>query len=72
MPIQDFTMQDMQNARNNITLTPDKDVKFILFPNMNSIKIHEQNECTDGDIVNLASQFNALESVSSSPIYKGN
>ena len=67
LPIQNFTIEDMQKAKDSIVLNPEKNAKFILEENFDAINLHEKNSCTDGDIVNLASQFNALESVRNEP-----
>ena len=67
LPLPDFTIKDMQNVKNNVVSQNDENVKFVLCPSLDALKLHETDECQDGDIVNLASQFNALESVSNSP-----
>lgn len=67
LPIQNFTIRDMENAKNSMKTKSDKDVKFVIYPNFDAINLHYKDECEDGSIVNLASQFNALESPSNLP-----
>ena len=67
LPIQNFTMEDLQKAKDSLNLNPEKNAKFLIEENFDAIKLHEKENCSDGDIVNLASQFNALESVSNRP-----
>lgn len=67
LPIPDFTVEKMQKAKNNVVTESDKNVKFVSYSNLDALKLHEKEECQDGDIVNLASQFNALESVRNRP-----
>lgn len=67
LPLPNFSIEDMQNAKNNIVSKGKNKVQFVLCPNLDAMKLHETEECRDGDIVNLASQFNALESVSNEP-----
>ncbi len=67
LPIPDFTYADMKKAKDSVVSDGKRDVKFVLYPSLDAIKLHEADECRDGDIVNLASQFNALESVSNEP-----
>lgn len=67
LPLPNFSVEDMQNARNKVVLGHKNDVKFVLYPSFDAMKLHETKECRDGDIVNLASQFNALESMSNEP-----
>ena len=67
LPIQNFSVADVQNAKSKAKPTSDKDVKFFLYPNLDALKMHEEESVEDGSIVNLASQYNALESVSNKP-----
>lgn len=68
LPLPDFTLADMKKAKDNaVSKSNDKNVKFVLYPSLDAMLLHESEECRDGDIVNLASQFNALESVSNEP-----
>ncbi|MBR2735336.1 MAG: hypothetical protein IKE05_04000 [Clostridia bacterium] len=67
LPLPDFTIEDMKNAKNSTVAKGEKNVRFVLYPILDALKLHQAPECQDGDIVNLASQFNALESVSNTP-----
>lgn len=67
LPIPNFTVEDMQKAKNNAVSSSKNNVKFVLCQGVDALHLHELEECHDSDIVNLASQFNALESVSNEP-----
>lgn len=81
LPVPDFTIKDVQAAKNSAEskcIGKDKDVEFVYYRwvDVNETKgmrgqpaqlLYEQPEAEDGCFVNLASQFNALESVSTDP-----
>lgn len=64
LPIENYTLKDV-NDTSKLISNSNKEPKFIFYKGLNSIDIHNQKEFSDGDVVNLASQFNALESPSS-------
>lgn len=71
LPIWEFTLANLKAAKNNVKTSEnrkDKDVKFFYLHGIDALHLHENEHCKDGDIVNLASQFNALESMSSKPL----
>lgn len=67
LPLPNFTVENMQKAKNNVVPNNTKNVEFVNALNINALELNKLEECQDGDIVNLASQFNALESVSNEP-----
>ena len=67
VPIGNFTMQDVKNAKDKTDPKSKAEVQFVLYPDLDALKMHEQAEVEDGSIVNLASQFNALESPHNRP-----
>ena len=52
LPIQNFTMEDLQKAKDSLNLNPEKNAKFLIEENFDAIKLHEKENCSDGDIVN--------------------
>lgn len=65
-PLPDFTYEQLQNAAVKV-VPKEGNINFVLCKDSDAIHLHDQDWCQDGDIVSLASQFNALESMDNKP-----
>lgn len=64
LPIKSFYINDINLAKDSLKPGSDKNPKYIIANLYDVLNLHETNLSTDGEIVQLASQFNAMESTS--------
>ncbi len=64
LPIESFTLSELETAARSVPRNCGS-AQFFYLGGINALKLHEMDCCKNGDIINLASQFNALESTSS-------
>ena len=67
LPIGDYELKDLDNVYKSFSKEANGEEKFYFYKGLDALEIHnEKNIFSDGDVVNLASQFNAMESPFSS------
>ena len=65
LPIGDYTLKNLNNIAQSFNKGANGEEKFYFYKYLDALEIHnEENIFSDGDVVNLASQFNAMESPS--------
>lgn len=63
-PILEFKLSDLKSAKNSIKTDRNGESKFFYLQGINALDLYKSKYYTKGSVVNLASQFNALESTS--------
>lgn len=62
LPIGDYTLKDLDNVYEPYDKEKNGEAKFYFYNGLDALKIHNtENIFSDGNVVNLASQFNAME-----------
>lgn len=64
LPIESFTLSELETAARSVPRNCGS-AQFFYLGRINALELHKMDCCKNGDIINLASQFNALESTSS-------